>query len=297
MTCDAEERRTGGAMLVSNPLISRPAVPSSAPPVRLTAPPRPLSRDARAAALLAAAKRATPRERRRLEQQVVLDYLEVARAVANRFRSATQDYGDLCQVAYIGLTKAVQRFEPSRGHDIVSFAVPTISGEIKRYLRDTSWTVRPPRRVQELWSELQAETPELTQQLGREPTVDELAEATGRSRSRVAEALRSVQGRIPLSLDAPADGGTDDGMIALRDLLASADDPGFERVDLACSISAACRELSETERRILRLRFYEERTQTEIAAELGVSQMQVSRLLRKILCKMRSALAVASATD
>jgi len=281
-------------MLVSNPLTAQPTVPSPAG-TRIAPASHPLSRNARTVALLNAAKRAAPRERRRLQQQVVLDYLEVARAVANRFRSANQDYCDLCQVAYVGLTKAVQRFEPARGQDIVSFAVPTISGEIKRYLRDSSWSVRPPRRVQELWVELRTESVALAQRLGRDPTVAELAQQTGRSPSLVAEALYCVRGKVPLSLDAPADGGGE--AAALRDLLNDGDDPGFERVELAASIASACRELSEMERRILYLRFFEERTQTEIAAELGTNQMKISRLLRRILLKMRAALVAASSPE
>jgi len=250
----------------------------------------PKTRNARAVALLIRARRASPRERRRIQQQVVLDYAEVARAVANRFRSPAQDYRDLCQVAYIGLTKAVQRFEPSRGRDIVSFAVPTISGEIKRYLRDSSWTVRPPRRLQELWTELSTELGDLEQRLGREPTIAELAAETGEPASLVAEALRCIQGRRPFSLDAPLEGSEGGESSALHEHLAD-EEAGFERVELALSVSAACRDLSQYERRILYLRFFEERTQAEIAAELGVSQMQVSRLLRAILRKMRSRLA------
>lgn len=248
-----------------------------------------IARNTRAIARLESARKLPSRERRQVQQEVVLDYVDVARAVANRYRTRSQDYRDLCQVAYIGLTKAVHRFEAARGQDIVSFAVPTISGEIKRYLRDSGWVVRPPRRLQELSAEVGAETAELEQRLGREPTVGEIAEETGRSAELVAEARSCARGKQPLSLDAPMGGTAGEASAPFAESLA-APDPDFERVELGVSITEACRALSPYERGILYLRFFEGRTQAEIADEYEVSQMQVSRLLRRILAKMRERL-------
>lgn len=253
-------------------------------------------RNARSVALLESARSLPPGERRRVQQRVVLDYADVARAVANRYRTRVQDYADLCQVAYMGLTKAVDRFEAARGQDIVSFAVPTISGEIKRYLRDACWTVRPPRQLQELSAELAPEYAELAQQLGREPSVQEIAEETGRSAELVAEARRCARGRTPLSLDAPSGGESDAASVPFADWLI-APEPDFERVELGVSISEACRALTPYERGIVYLRFFEERTQAEIAEEYEVSQMQISRLLRRILAKMRERLEGAAVAD
>ena len=255
-----------------------------------------IARNARAVAMLISARSSPPEERRRIHQQVVLDYLDVAHAVAGRYRSPSQDPHDLRQVAYVGLTKAVQRFEPERGEDIVSFVVPTISGEIKRYLRDSTWTVRPPRSLQELHAELRRSMEDLTQRLGREPTLAELAEAAGKPPAVVAEALGCAQGRQPVSLDTPVGGeAREAGCATLGDALpAPATD--FERADLAITLAQACRSLSPSERRILHLRFYREYTQTQIAAECGVSQMQVSRLLTRILGTLRARL-VASPLD
>lgn len=247
------------------------------------------ARNARAVALLRAARSASPYERRRIHQTVMLDYLDVARAVASRFRHRGGELGDLRQVAYVGLAKAVHRFEPTRGGDIVSFAVPTISGEIKRYLRDTSWVVRPPRRVQELSLELREATESLRGRLGREPSVAELAAEVDRDEPLVREALRCGEDRRPLSLDAPIDDRSDSSDPLIETLSRAESD--FERADIALTLTRACRTLSAFERRILYLRFFREQTQSEIAAECGVSQMQVSRLLARILATLRSRIA------
>jgi len=245
------------------------------------------ARDARAAELLRRAKTAPEGERRRIWQRVVLDYLDVAEAVARRYRSRAQDWDDVRQVAFVGLTKAVIRFEPSRGIGLVSFAVPTVAGEIKRHLRDRTWAVRPPRRLQELHLRLDAEMPELAQRLGRTPTLAELSAHLGEPRSVVAEALECGQGMRPASLDAEHEGPGGHEPVTLADLLGAEDD-AFARAELLATLRRACLPLTARERRILHLRFYEEWTQEQIAAELGVTQMQVSRLLAKILATLRS---------
>lgn len=245
-------------------------------------------RERRAASLLSTARDAPKAVRRRLRQRVILEYLELADAVANRYRNPALDMRELRQVAYLGLTKAVRRFDPARGDGVVAFAVPTIAGEIKRFLRDTSWIVRPPRALQELSLEIGPRTAELEQRLGREPTLAELARATGRTASRVAEAVTCNLGRRPVSLDAPVPGDPTE-RILLGDALPSAD-TDFERAELAMLLNRALEALTPSERRIVHLRFFEELTQSEIAEEMEVSQMQISRLLRRILSALRTQL-------
>lgn len=250
-------------------------------------------RNTRAVALLESARSASESERRRLHQLVVLDYLDVADAVANRYQSRPQDLKDLRQVAYMGLTKAVQRFEPSRGSDIVSFAVPTISGEIKRYLRDSSWFVRPPRQLQELSSQLRTQLPALTQKLGHEPSIAEIAEETGFPVESVSEALQCDHGRHAVSLDAPQrDSSSEGDVLTLAGTLQDTDAP-LARMELRAALADACRPLTPRERRILYLRFVQEQTQAEIARECGVTQMQISRLLSKIMRTLRDRLSPA----
>lgn len=228
---------------------------------------------------------ATDRERAR--QKTVLEHIGIAEAVAHRYRSRSQDWGDIRQVAYVGLIKAVDRFDPSRGDDFASFAVPTIAGEIKRHLRDNGWTVRPPRALQELHGSVIREIPRIAQQLGHDPSSEEIAQSLGQSVARVAEALTCQRSMSPISLDAPVH--AEDDRTALADTLGSTGDD-LERAELVQTLRVACRSLSPRERRILFLRFYHNQTQSEIAQELGVTQMQISRLLTKILGQLRSLL-------
>jgi RNA polymerase sigma-B factor len=220
---------------------------------------------------------------------VVLEYLSVADAVANRYRARAQDQTDVRQVAYVGLVKAVQRFDPARGGDIVAFAVPTIAGEIKRYFRDASWMVRPPRALQELDLELRPAVSALSQRIGRDPSIDEIAEETGIAPHRVAEGLRCVQARQPVSLDAPARMTGDGEGATLGEILRAPEDD-FSRADRMVAISRACGALSPRDRKILRMRFVQDCTQDEIARECQVTQMQISRLLTRILRELRSRL-------
>lgn len=248
------------------------------------------ARNDRAVSLLISVRSAPESERRRAQQRVVLDYLDVAHAVAGRYRVPREEPSDLRQVAYIGLTNAVQRFEPTRGGDIVSFAVPTIAGEIKRYLRDSTWFVRPPRHLQDLHAALRVTERELAQRLGRDPLPAELAEAMGEPVGRVLEALRCAHWRDPASLDAPHRSTVDSGEAGtLADTL-HAGTGEFENAELAATLADACRVLSDRERRIVHLRFFEERTQAEIARECGVTQVQISRVLMKILATLRDRL-------
>ncbi|MCU1637628.1 MAG: sigF [Microbacteriaceae bacterium] len=243
-------------------------------------------KEARTVARYAAAAGAPLRERRRIHDDVVTDHLGVAETIARRYSRDGQDWGDLRQVAYLGLIKAARRFDPERGADFVAFAVPTISGEIKRHLRDHAWFIRPPRRVQELRGTIATTMPRLTQELGRTPSLAELAKSLDDELCNVREAVCSQESLRPASLDSTGSG--DD--LPLAETIGRIDDQ-FERAEMMTEIGSACRRLAPRDRRILYLRFFQERTQQEIAAELGVTQMQVSRLLTRILGRLRSDLA------
>lgn len=243
--------------------------------------------------------RRRPSERfRRVERQdacgiapdrhdLVVNHLQLADAIAHRFAGRRQDADDLRQVAYLGLVKAAERYDPGRSADFASFAVPTIAGEIKRHFRDDCWFVRPPRSLQELKSTVEHETPRLAQQLGREPSRGEIAERLGESADRVDEAISCGRAMRPLSLDAPV--SAEGEKATFGDTLDSGDHT-LDRAEQVQSLRLACRELPPRERLIIYRRFYEDRTQSEIADEIGVTQMQVSRLLVSTLAKLRGLL-------
>jgi len=228
-------------------------------------------------------------ERARLRQELVLVNRQVAEAVAARYRNRGLAEDDLVQVAYVGLTKAVARFDPDLGHDLLTFAVPTIRGELTRHFRDHGWTVRPPRRVQELQQRLARTAEELHHELGREPEHGELARALGLTPEEYDDVARAWGCFSPASLDQPV---TEDGAQSLGDLVADPgqDDDPHGASDARVTLAPVVRRLSERERRILFLRFFEERTQSEIGEDLGISQVQVSRLLNRILGRMREEL-------
>jgi RNA polymerase sigma-B factor len=246
-------------------------------------------RHTRTLAQYARAESLAPAERRRIHDDVIVDYLGVAETIARRYSSGIQDWRDIRQVAYLGLVKAARRFDPDRGDDFVSFAVPTISGEIKRHLRDHGWFVRPPRPIQELSTSIARAVPALLQDLGHQPSPEEIAERVGHEAREVTAALGAAEGMRPVSLDAPgrdADGRT------VGESVGAVDDR-LEHAEVMAEVTAACRRLTARDRRIVYLRFYEERTQQEIASELGVTQMQVSRLLNRILSWLREELSPA----
>lgn len=253
----------------------------SAPAVSLTRPhEEPDSaptRAERALTVLRQAASTSPRRRAELQREVVLDHLDVAESLARRYRHRGTDQADLVQVADLALVEAVERFDPDRG-EFLAFVVPSILGSLKRYFRDHGWMVRPPRRIQDLQAEIGRTWSELAQELGHAPSTEDLASRLDRSPSEVAEA-RGAQGCFrPASLDAPYG----DGPTALAGTLADAES-GYGLVDIVTTLGPPCHDLSPTDRRLLHLRFFEQLTQREIAAELGVSQMQVSRSLSRIL--------------
>jgi RNA polymerase sigma-B factor len=203
------------------------------------------------------------------------------------------DWEDLLQVAYVGLVKAVRGFRPTEGSSFAAYANPTISGEIKRHFRDFAWTVRPPRRIQELQGAVHGVEPELVQALGRPASPSDLARALAVDLIELREALTVDGCFAPLSLDAPARAETG---ATLGELVPDETD-AFERIDRLQTLVPVITALTPRERAILVMRFVRGCTQAEIGAELGVSQMQVSRLLRDLLERLREALASPEGED
>ena len=217
--------------------------------------------------------------------------LTLVRFAAGRFRSRSEPMEDIVQVGTIGLIKAIDRFDPERGIEFPTFALPTIVGEMKRFFRDTSWAVHVPRRLQELRLALARGADELAQRLDRAPTAAELAGHLGLTVEEVSEGLVAANGYAVSSLDAQPgeDDGEAGGSIVDR---VGALDPGLEGVENLESLKPLVAELPERERTILSLRFGAELTQSQIGAELGISQMHVSRLLSRALGRLRSQLLV-----
>jgi RNA polymerase sigma-B factor len=241
----------------------------------------------RTAALLAARAVADdPDEVRRINGEIVQLNRGVALAVAARYRSRGVPLEDLRQAACEGLVKAVARFDPERSGELLTFAVPTIRGEIQRYFRDRAWSIRPPRRVQELQQRLGPASEELCQSLGREPTGADLAAWLDVPQRDVEEALQLHECFVTVSLDRPGPGG-----LRLAEVVTEPGEDELSRVEARLVLAPAVRRLTDRERRILYLRFVEDRTQAEIGAELGVSQMQVSRLLSRALGELRRQIA------
>lgn len=237
--------------------------------------------------LLRAAHASTdPDERDELLGRVVVINRGVAEAVASRFRNRGVAQDDLRQVAYEGLTKAVRRFDPTLRNDLLTYAVPTIRGELQRYFRDHGWTVRPPRRIQELQWRVSRVVEQLTQEHGREPTDQEIADVLGTSVEEYRDAATAFGCFQPASLDQPVGRETD---TSIGDLIAGVDDDESAS-EARMTLAPVVRRLPERHRRILYLRFFEDLTQEEIGHDLGVTQMQVSRLLSRILGDLRAEL-------
>ncbi|MEU1045741.1 RNA polymerase sigma factor SigF [Streptomyces sp. NPDC005897] len=215
--------------------------------------------------------------------------LALVKFAASRFRSRSEPMEDIIQVGTIGLIKAIDRFELSRGVEFPTFAMPTIIGEIKRFFRDTSWSVRVPRRLQELRLDLAKAGDELAQRLDRAPTVSELAEHLGLSKDEVVEGMAASNAYTASSLDAQPE--EDDAEGALADRIGY-EDHGLEGIEYVESLKPLIAELPSRDRKILSLRFVAGMTQSEIGEELGISQMHVSRLLSRTLVKLRKGLTV-----
>lgn len=225
--------------------------------------------------------------RQAFETRLVLEHLGLAEALAVRFTARGREREDLNQVAYLGLVKAARYFDPARGASFAAYAAPTITGELKRYLRDRCWVVRPPRRIQDLRTEILRSEPELTQALGHRPSPGQLAQQLGVPVQAVREAVAADSSMRPDSLDVMDDHG---GGQALAEALASQELPLDRLEELLCLNQAIC-ELSEQERELLYRRYYCEESQAELGRRFGVSQMQVSRRLSKVLTRLQQQLA------
>ncbi|MEU3600177.1 SigB/SigF/SigG family RNA polymerase sigma factor [Streptomyces sp. NPDC006798] len=213
--------------------------------------------------------------------------LALVKFAASRFRSRSEPMEDIIQVGTIGLIKAIDRFELARGVEFPTFAMPTIIGEIKRFFRDTSWSVRVPRRLQELRLDLAKAGDELAQRLDRSPTVAELSEHLGLSREEVVEGMAASNAYTASSLDAQHE--EDDTEGALTDRIGY-EDHGLEGIEYIESLKPLIAGLQPRDRKILSLRFVANMTQSEIGEELGISQMHVSRLLSRTLVRLRRGL-------
>ena len=224
--------------------------------------------------------------------ELIRRYLPLARRLAARYRHTSEPLDDLVQVASMGLVLAATRYDPARGTSFSSYAIPTIVGELRRHIRDHGWAARVPRGLQENVLRITAASAELSGSLGRSPTPRELADATGLDSAAVLEAMEAGSAYEAESLDHRP--GRDDE--AGDSLLATLgrEDPGYTLVEYGVAMAPAMSELSEQERAILAMRFVEDLTQSEIARRVGVSQMQVSRLLRRSLDRLQAATAAAA---
>lgn len=213
---------------------------------------------------------------------LVLNYLDLAESLASRYATRGRDRADLVQVAYLGLVKAARGFDENKGESFPAYAAPTISGELKRFLRDRCWTVRPPRRVQDVRTQLLRTAPDLTQSLGHIPTVHELAGELGVSAEDVREAQAAASSMHPDSLDTADPWGGP----PMAEMLIAEDTPIEHLEELVC-LSDAIQELDPDDREMLYRRYFLEETQSELGRRFGISQMQVSRRLSRILVRLQ----------
>jgi RNA polymerase sigma-B factor len=224
---------------------------------------------------------------RRLRNELIEAHRSLASHLARRFANRGEPFDDLLQVAYLGMLKAVERFDPDRGLEFSTFATATVEGELKRHFRDRTWSIRVPRRPQELHLRLGNAVNDLSQRLKRPPRVSELASELGVGEDDVLEAMEVGGAYRSASLDArPADNGE---TMTLESRL-GANDSGFDLAEHRVLLERLLEELPDRERTIVRLRFFEDMTQTEIAQEVGISQMHVSRLLARTLVQLRDRL-------
>jgi RNA polymerase sigma-B factor len=221
----------------------------------------------------------------RAAREALVDrFLPLARQLARRYQRGGEPLDDLIQVASLGLLKAIDRFEPSRHTAFSSFAVPTILGELKRHFRDRGWSVRVPRDLQEMAVRVDRVSEDLSRDLGRAPTPAEIAENIGISTEQVMEAREAAGAYRAISLDRPREDDEEgEGMSEAM----GAEDPGYRLAEAAATVQRLMSVLSEREREVLRLRFEEDLTQSEIGMRVGVSQMHVSRLIRQSVARLR----------
>jgi RNA polymerase sigma-B factor len=222
---------------------------------------------------------------RDIRDELVTAHLPLVRYLARRFAGRGESADDLMQIGTVGLLRAIDRFEPDRGLEFSTFATPNIAGEIKRHFRDRGWMVRVPRRLQELQGELAAGISDLSQRLGRSPTVPEIAAHLGLTEEEVIDGTESARAYSAVPIDVPS---TTTGMTVADTLIES--DSALDHVELRHALRPVLADLSERERQALTLRFVDNKTQSEIAEVLGISQVHVSRLLAKTLAELRDKL-------
>jgi RNA polymerase sigma-B factor len=219
---------------------------------------------------------------------IVERFLPLARQLAARYQRPEEPFDDVFQVACFGLIKAVDRFDPDRGVAFSSYAVPTIMGEIKRHFRDRTWAVRVPRDLQDLALRVDRVAAELTREIGRAPTVEEVAACIDGTEEDVLEAMQASSAYRATSLETPRSGGDDEPGDTLGDTVGVTDD-GFSQAEQRAILHALLRSLTPREREVVRLRFEEDLTQAAIGERIGVSQMQVSRVIRQAIARLRAA--------
>ena len=227
--------------------------------------------------------------------ELVERFLPLARQLARRYEGSGEPLDDLVQVASVGLLKAIDRFDVDRETAFSSFAVPTMLGELRRHFRDKGWSVRVPRGLQELNVKLSRLVEELTVQLGRSPTIPELAKASGAEEELVLEALESGRAYSSVSLSTGIGGGDDEDELDPLETIGT-EEPGYRLSEEWAVLEPGLRVLDERERMILHLRFFDGLTQSQIAQQVGISQMHVSRLIRRALEKIREEIAVEETT-
>jgi RNA polymerase sigma-B factor len=222
-------------------------------------------------------------------EQLIEQYMSLVRSLARRYSYRGEQLEDLVQIGAIGLIKAIDRFDLDRGVELTTYATPNIIGEIKRHFRDKGWSVRVPRGLQELNVQLSRLVEQLTVQLSRSPTIPELAKAAGVEEEEVLEALESGRAYTSLSLSVGSGGGDDDDLDPLESL--GTEEHQYEVSEDRAVLAPGFKALDERERKILQLRFFEGLTQSQIAQQVGISQMHVSRLIRRSLEKIRETIA------
>ncbi len=221
-------------------------------------------------------------------EALVERFMPLARSLARRYRRSSEPLEDLFQIASLGLLKAIDRYDSERGHPFPAFAVPTVLGEMRRYFRDAGWAVHVPRGAQERALKVRGAQERITNERGRAPTVGQLAEYLELGTEDVLDALQVIQAYETVSLDAPRPGTDSEGAGASYGESLGGEDKRYELVELDATLSCALEHIPRRERAILRMRFLEDLTQTEIAERVGISQMQVSRLLRRSLEQLRA---------
>jgi RNA polymerase sigma-B factor len=224
-----------------------------------------------------------------VQEELVTHYTELVETLASKFARGSEPYEDLVQVGMIGLLAALKRYDPAYGRSFEGFAVPTIVGEIKRYIRDKTWSVHVPRRIKELGPRIRKAVEELTSYLQRSPQIEEIAQYLGVTPEDVLETMEMGRSYNAVSVDSPIEASNDGSQVTLLDIVGD-EDEGYEHVDQRMVLEKALQVLTDREREIIRMTFFENMSQKQAGEQLGISQMHVSRLQRRALRKLRESL-------